>query len=712
MNKILSITAIALGALATLLTSCKSEEDMSGTGHVNFKVAINSDVVLNRASDSDLAENCTIYVYNSESLIRKYHGLDELPSEGLTLVCGGYKVVAWAGDSVAASFTSKYFKGEAPFTITKDASVTADVECKIANVVASVVFDSSIDKVLSDYNVCIANEGGSLDFNASNKDSKGYYMMATNEEALTYTITGKQIDGSTFTKTGKIEAPKSAHEYKLTVKYDEKSQEVGGAFIVVDVDESEIEVKDSHTLALAPRFAAKGFTFAEGITMEPAGISDVTVYATATAALKSCTLSGEVLTKMGLPVSSMDLITVTEDKKAELEALGMSYDYTQNSTAETSQMTLTFSKTLIAKLDLGEYSIDFKATDANGKSKSGTLNITITNALVTTDDVEVKNTNAYSVTISGSIVKSAATGFGFNYRKQGETAWQGVQAETIGAESFSSTLSDLEANTTYEYVATCKGFTAQVKTFTTLKTLQLENSNFESWCTDSDGAIYPATSTDALFWDSGNKASNTLNVNLTTADSSIKHSGKYSAKLKSQFVSLFNIGKFAAGNIFVGKFLDKDGTNGILGYGRAFQARPYALHGYVKYIPGKVDYDSSDAPACKKGENDKGIIYVALLDETTESYKGDWPMVIRTNSSSRRLFNKDEAKVLGYGEVSWTEAVGGEELVEFTIPIDYKTMDKIPSNIIVTCASSAYGDFFAGSTGSTMWVDDFELLYK
>lgn len=712
MKKILSITAIALSSLASLLTSCKSEDDLSGTGHVNFKVAINSDVVLNRADDGTLAQNCTIYVYNSENLIRKYHSLDELPSEGLTLVSGDYKVMAWAGDSVAASFTSKYFKGETPFTITKNASVTAEVECKIANVVASVVFDSSVDKVLSDYNVCIANEEGSLDFNASNKDSKGYYMMAKSGEALTYTITGKQLDGSAFTKTGIIEAPKAAHEYKLTVKYDEKSQEVGGALIVVEVDESEIEVKDSHTLALAPRFAAKGFTFSEGITMEPANLSDVTVYATATADLKACTVSGGVLSLMGLPVSSMDLMTVTEAKKTELENLGFSYKYTQDTSAETSQMTMTFSKDLIAKLDLDEYSIEFKATDANGKSKSGTLNLTITNAYVITDDAETKNINAYSATLTGTIVKTDSKDYGISYRKQGTSAWQTVLAETISDTSFSLTLKDLEANTTYEYVANCKGFTAQTKTFTTLQDLQLSNNGFENWYTDSDGAIFPAANEGALFWDSGNKASNTLSVNLTTADSSIKHSGSYSAKLKSQYVSLMGIGKFAAGNIYVGKFLDKDGTNGILGYGRAFKARPYALHGYVKYTPGKVNYTSSDAPACKSGENDKGIIYVALLDETTESYKGNWPMVIRTSSSSRRLFNKDESKVLGYGEISWTEAVGGDELIEFTIPIEYKSMDKVPSNIIVTCAASAYGDYFAGSSNSVMWVDDFELLYK
>ena len=66
----------------------------------------------------------------------------------------------------------------------------------------------------------------------------------------------------------------------------------------------------------------------------------------------------------------------------------------------------------------------------------------------------------------------------------------------------------------------------------------------------------------------------TLNKNVTTYDATIKHSGNYSAKLQSQYVALFGIGAFAAGNVFVGKFLKIDGTDGILRFGRPFTSRP------------------------------------------------------------------------------------------------------------------------------------------
>ena len=54
---------------------------------------------------------------------------------------------------------------------------------------------------------------------------------------------------------------------------------------------------------------------------------------------------------------------------------------------------------------------------------------------------------------------------------------------------------------------------------------------------------------------------------MTTPDETYKHSGKYSVKLQSQFVGIMGIGKFAAGNLFTGQFIGRDGTNGILDFG-------------------------------------------------------------------------------------------------------------------------------------------------
>ena len=70
-----------------------------------------------------------------------------------------------------------------------------------------------------------------------------------------------------------------------------------------------------------------------------------------------------------------------------------------------------------------------------------------------------------------------------------------------------------------------------------------------------------------------------MNINVTTPDETVKHSGKYSIKLESAYPSMFGIGKFAAGNVFVGQYLKTDGTDGVLGFGRPFETpvRPKGL---------------------------------------------------------------------------------------------------------------------------------------
>ena len=48
---------------------------------------------------------------------------------------------------------------------------------------------------------------------------------------------------------------------------------------------------------------------------------------------------------------------------------------------------------------------------------------------------------------------------------------------------------------------------------------------------------------------------------------------------------------------------------------------------------------------------------------------------------------------------------------EFDIPLKYKNLTEKPAYIIIVCSASKYGDYFTGGHGSTMYLDDFELVY-
>jgi hypothetical protein len=178
------------------------------------------------------------------------------------------------------------------------------------------------------------------------------------------------------------------------------------------------------------------------------------------------------------------------------------------------------------------------------------------------------------------------------------------------------------------------------------------------------------------------------------------------------------VGKFAAGNVFVGKYLDTDGTDGILGWGRSFTGRPKALRAWVKYTPAAITEVKTNPDGAAKGDMDKGMIYIALTDATSTSTTlpstketVKWPVIIKTKESERSLFDKDASNIIAYGEKVFTEATSGDGLVEVIIPLDYKRTDVRPSNIVVVASASKLGDYFTGGP-SVMYIDDFELIYE
>ncbi len=88
--------------------------------------------------------------------------------------------------------------------------------------------------------------------------------------------------------------------------------------------------------------------------------------------------------------------------------------------------------------------------------------------------------------------------------------------------------------------------------------------------------------------------------------------GELFCKITVSICGSFGIGAFAAGNVFVGKFLKIDGTDGILRFGRPFTSRPSKLVLYYRYVAGTVDYSTlSELP---KNSKDMGSIYIALGD--------------------------------------------------------------------------------------------------
>lgn len=311
----------------------------------------------------------------------------------------------------------------------------------------------------------------------------------------------------------------------------------------------------------------------------------------------------------------------------------------------------------------------------------------------------------------------------FQYRKQGEQDWTDAAA-TLEEEIYSGKIGMLNPATNYEcrMVNADGSFATEPVSFTTEAATALYNGGFDDWYKAGNGAWYAITEKDAQingsdsdgnlysFWDSGNVGASTIGTNPTQGDASMVYTqgeGKKSAKLASRFVGVPGIaGKFAAGNLYIGHYVETVGMDGAkIDFGQSFEARPTALKGYLHYTPGSIDYKGGSQPGntVDKGDTDINSIFIAL---TTEIYPID-----NTNPTSG-LFDKNHERVIAYGELAASECgTTNGQWKEFNIPLKYKSTTIKPKYIIIVCSASKYGDYFTGSSKSVMYLDDFELIY-
>lgn len=341
------------------------------------------------------------------------------------------------------------------------------------------------------------------------------------------------------------------------------------------------------------------------------------------------------------------------------------------------------------------------------------------NLIVEETDVNIVITNS-AVWEKRMFLRAAAKAGeanGFLYRKRGAERWEALNVPKPTTGTFDGEIEGLEENTEYEVMAFADEEYSSILTLKTGERQDIENKGFEEWCTLKD-IVYPYKDADHPYWATGNVGSAIVGVTLTESvqDTRPGSAGSYSARLSSKYANVMGVGKFAAGNIYLGKYVRNDGTNGVVNFGRPFTAHPKGLKIWFKYTCGAVDYIGKNLPASaelEKGDPDVGTIYIAIGNWDYNVYGGteESPIQIATKYIDETAFNPKGEAVIAYGEYSLRTDV--DDWTEVYIPLEYYNIysGKEPTHIVITCSSSRYGDYFTGSTGSIMWIDDFELVY-
>lgn len=724
--------AVALTCMSFCMGACKEDRDIAGEqGTLQLSVGMSDKITvasrtLSSEEQTQLEQACKVRIYNETSLVRKYEGTDNVPSS-IPLMSGTYSVRVTAGDSVAASFDQRFFEGNEEFTITKGQQSPVEVKCGIANTVLAFTWDESLKEAFEgDCQVTVTSATGELVYSSANADAKGYFSLPADNRKLTCKFTATKLTGGTYEQTTELTDAQPATLYNMTCKYTATGQETtGGAWLTLSVDETPLS-EETTTIGIKQRpvIVCKDADNIEYDLEQPMYLATNTkgtyyLIVSTSSPLTGALLQNDRFTEFGVPANSMDLMNLG-GKDASVEASGISL-HAPNAIMETgATWKIQFSEELIAKMTAqeGQVTTTLTATDKNGKQRMVTWNIVVSNATVATTEAIPYEIWTSKATLHGKVTGTLASTPKFQYRVKGSgSSWTTVDAD-LTESTFSKEITGLTPGTTYEYQA-MDGTQASTVTceFTTETTFQPENASFEA-VSDSSSIILIHGTGQSTWWDTGNHGSSTMNKNVTTPDTSVKHSGNQSLLLSSQFVGIGIIGKLAAGNLFAGKYLDTEGTDGILGWGRPCTSRPKALKVYVRYEPATVD-NGGDYIA--NGATDQGIIYVAIGDWAgQEANGGTWPFVVRTKKASS-LFSTEKGTysgdgIIAYGEKTFEEAYNdGGNMKELTINLDYDNFggnQRKPTSIIIVASASKYGDYFQGGDGSKMWLDDMELIYE
>lgn len=291
---------------------------------------------------------------------------------------------------------------------------------------------------------------------------------------------------------------------------------------------------------------------------------------------------------------------------------------------------------------------------------------------------------------------------GIEYRLPGDSEWTRVPKAdlTVDGGSFYARITHLSPMTTYETRAYSEDAYGATLEFTTGSVLQVPNNTLDDWWLD--GKVWnPWAEGGEQYWDTGNKGATTLgSSNSFPTDDTSSGSG-WAAQLETRFVGIGMLGKLAAGNLFVGRYVKTDGTNGILSFGRPFKERPTKMRGYFKYTSAPINYVSNELPDLRN-QPDTCIIWIALIDT-------DEPFEIRTNPRNRQLFDPEGSYVVAYGKMQCGETVS--QYTPFEFELEYNSTSRVPKYILITASASKYGDYFTGGAGSVLCVDDLELMY-
>lgn len=757
--------------LLAVLLSCNTEEKVNGNGYVRIGVVTNTSVIT-KAEDNAEINNIRLVITNvtdestNNKWSKEYNFAPDAILDKIELAPGKYKLEAVASRSeVEVGFTPAY-RGETEVEVKAGETASAKIECLLTTVKVAVMYDAD---VIGTYQAEFETVIGGVTFG---KEEKRAGYITPGDLSIQFRFKDKEGNWQSI-DLNKITEAKARDFYQITISMkpaeggDDSTE--GAANVTIKVGEKnpqdiQIGIKlpvitigcdatnvEYTTATLEGAYSApsgneppaekkifyyrkKGEPSSAWTEINASGIKSVEHKYQVS--LGNLTMSTTYEYKFMEKGEVKEFTTKTPDITLDKNYRGVTSAVVYGELAEVNKNTVSDPFFKYRKDSAGEWSQAITATQVSDGQYKAILEGLDPNATYEYKFMEVTVEEKQFTTLASIQLLKAITGADYvnvtidiqnvkegdnillDLKKYNGNAWLADKIEcTLGTSDLvdgklMKKVSGLDQNGTY-----C--IDDETKSFTTLY-----NANFDNWYTYKK-AQYPGIngSEANCFWDTGNVGATTMSKNPTSQESSIVHSvGGSSAKLASQFVGFLGIGKFAAGNVYVGHYRETftSPMGARIRMGREFTSSPTQLRGWYRYTRGtKIDYDGGFG---KKEEltnsgGDKCAIYMALTDNDGLEEDGVKTAyeIHNNNANSPTRYTLDlstnNPDVVAYGSIADEESNGTEGWKEFTINLDYRKPQSTPKFLILVASASKYGDFFTGSKSSIMYLDDFELVY-
>lgn len=236
---------------------------------------------------------------------------------------------------------------------------------------------------------------------------------------------------------------------------------------------------------------------------------------------------------------------------------------------------------------------------------------------------------------------------------------------------------------------------------------QLDNSSFEDWYTETVGfstVEQPGVDKASTIWGTANRG---LALGGASGNTS-RQERDNSNYVKMESVAAPALVRIAAATIFIGKFTEGfpsvSNPRSNITLGTPFSARPLSFSFSYTYQPGPNNEDENGEPL---SYGDQCDIYLILENRAGSEVKRVGTAWFRSGTTVSAWSKENVAIKYGPLDVSdpwyaYAQPAQGEVWGDGTETV---------THITILATSSFEGDFFNGAVGSTLELDDIELVY-